>query len=50
MMTLDMLARMIGCTLADLEDLGIMPPARPDTPITMSSAGILAARWAEAQK
>lgn len=51
MMTLDMLARMIGCTLADLDDLGILPaPARCDSLVSDATAGKLCARWTEAQK
>lgn len=46
MMTLDMLAREIGCTLSDLDDLGILPkPAVSDHLISDRTGEELRDAW-----
>ena len=51
MMTADALARALGCTLSDLEDLdGTGRDLTPDMVISDALAGVLSARWWGNQK
>lgn len=50
MITLDGLARYIGCTLSDLDDLDILVrPAKPDTLVMDRLAGELLTAWENAK-
>lgn len=52
MITLDALARELGCTLGDLDDLGAQSfgaaPIRPETIVDESAADNLRAAWLDA--
>lgn len=50
MITLDALARHLGCTLSDLDDLGVLVrPAQPDTLVMDRLAGELLTAWENAR-
>ena len=47
MITADALARELGCTLSDLDDLNVMPPLQPEHMIHDLAADRLREAWSE---
>lgn len=47
MITADVLARELGCTLSDLDDLNVMPPLQPEHMIYDLAADRLREAWSE---
>ena len=45
MMTADALARELGCTLADLDDLRVLPPVKPEHMVYGLAADRIREAW-----